>query len=164
MNSSTRRFRPEVLIVALVIGATFAVSTGPASASAKSSDSAPTLKDPSATGRKLGTGWLTTLQKGDRTKIAQWLAPNFLIQRADGTSADRKQYIANPATVGEFELGDIVIGKQHGNTLSVLWSVKVNEIIDGQTLSTNEAARITAYVWNGKRWQILAHGNFNVAT
>ena len=72
--------------------------------------------------------------------------------------------MARLATVGEFELGDIVIGKQNGNTLSVLWSVKVNEIIDGQTLSTNEAPRITAYVWNGKRWQVLAHGNFNVAT
>lgn len=120
---------------------------------------APQLSDPAATATELITTWLTTLQSGK--SVADLMAPNFQIQRADGTAADRDEYLANPAKVDEFSLGDTVIAAQSGNTLSVRWSILVSEVIDGVEYTDVEAPRLTVFEWTGASWQIVGYANFN---
>jgi hypothetical protein len=122
---------------------------------------APQLADPVATATELLTTWLETLKAGE--SVADLIAPNFQLQRADGSAADRDQYLANPATVSEYTFGDTIVASQSGNTLSVRWSVKVTEVINGQEYVDIEAPRITAFEWTGTAWQIVAYGNFNPA-
>ena len=126
--------------------------------------SAPRLEDPSATGRELITKWLTALKEGDLESIDEQLAPNFQIRRANGSTADKAQYLQSPAVVTSFELSEKFVGLQHGQTLSLNWAIKVDQIIDGVTYSNSEAPRMTSFEWNRDKWQIVTYANFNAPT
>jgi ABC-type uncharacterized transport system auxiliary subunit len=163
--TTTRSIPRAIAALTLLAAASFGLVACASSASKdEATTPAPELADPSRTGRKLVTEWLTALQQGDTKEIAASLAPNFQIQRADGSYSDRAAYIANPAKVDTFTLGDQVTGLQHGNTLSVHWTVEVDEVINGQTFKRGEAPRLTGFEWNGERWQIVTYANFNLPT
>jgi hypothetical protein len=163
--TKTSRLSRSVAVVALLAATSLALA-GCSSSSSKGGETtpAPKLENPSRTGRELVTAWLTALQEGDSEEIAASLAPNFQIQRADGSYSNRAEYIANPAKVDSFILGDQVVGKQRGDTLSVRWAVEVDEIINGQAFKQGEAPRLTGFAWNGERWQIVTYANFNLPT
>jgi hypothetical protein len=146
------------LALVLAVGGCTAESD-PAEGSDAAAVTAPVLRDPAATATELVTTWLETLQAGE--SVADLLAPNFQIQRADGSSADRDGYLAKPATVSEFTLGDNVEARQSGNTLSVRWSMKVTEVIEGVEYVDVVAPRLTVFEWTGAAWQIVGYGNFN---
>ena len=162
---TAKRLPRALAAVALLATASFGlVACSTSSSKDAAATPAPKLADPSRTGRELVTAWLTALQQGDTKEIAATLAPNFQIQRADGSYSDRAAYIANPAKVDTFTLGDRVTGLQHGSTLSVHWSVEVDEAINGKTFKQGEAPRLTGFAWNGERWQIVTYANFNLPT
>lgn len=129
--------------------------------SEKKVNPAPVLKDPSATGRALITKWMTALKDGDMAAIEALLAPNFQIRRADGSTANKEQYVKTPAVVSGFELSDQLVGLQSGQTLSVTWGMKAVETIGGVDYSAAEALRITGFEWNANKWQIVTYANFN---
>ncbi len=168
MNSAHRPHRTYVSVIAAV-GITLVMLVASACASDSdeaSSDTttatavtAPQLADPVATATALVTTWLETLQAGE--SVGNLMAPNFEIQRADGSSANREEYLAKPATVDEFTLGDTVVASQSGNTLSVRWSIKVTEEINGVQYTDVEAPRLTVFEWTGDAWQIVGYANFN---
>jgi phosphate-selective porin len=164
-SSQVRRAHrgPGAVVLAAVasMALAFAASAPVAVAGAATNDSAPKLKDPAATGRKLVTAWLTALQDKDSKEIAASLAPNFQIERADGSGTDRDGYLAKPATVDTFTLGDEIVARQSGGTLTVRWSVKISEQIGANQFRDVVAPRLTAFVWNRGRWQILSYANFN---
>ena len=148
-----------VALVALVIGS-FVVMPS-AGAGAASNGSAPTLKSPEATARKLVTAWLTALKDKDSAEIAASLAPNFQIERADGSGQDRAGYLAKPAVVTAFTLGDDMVAIQSGGTLTVRWGIKVSEQIGDNQFQNVEAPRLTTFIWQKGRWKILSYANFN---
>jgi len=155
MPSSRRRRGLLALLLALTTALTVAAC------SSSSPPAAPKLADPSATGRELVTAWLTALQQKDMASIDAQLAPNFQIQRADGSSSTKAEYLANPASIDTFELGDTLVGLQNANTLTVRWALKVTGETNGVTVPNKEAARLTGFEWNGERWQIITYANFN---
>lgn len=163
MTTRTRRPFRLLLVLSLAV-----VSMGLLAACSSSDDDAaavkpaPELADPSRTGERLITEWLDALQREDLDAVGAILAPNFQIQRADGTSADRAAYLENPAKVTEYALGPEIVGLQDDDTLSVRWSVEIDEVIDGQRLSRGNAGRLTGFHWNGERWQIVTYANFNL--
>jgi|GEM_PF-2597490 len=122
---------------------------------------APVLEDPSATGRELITKWLTALKDRDLESIEEQLAPNFQIRRANGSTANKEEYLKSPAVVTSFELSEKLVGLQHGQTLSLNWAIKVEETIGGITYSNSEAPRMTSFEWNTDKWQIVTYANFN---
>jgi len=122
---------------------------------------APKLEDPSATGRELITKWLTALKDRDLESIEEQLAPNFQIRRANGSTANKEEYLKSPAVVTSFELSEKLVGLQHGQTLSLNWAIKVEETIGGITYSNSEAPRMTSFEWNTDKWQIVTYANFN---
>lgn len=161
-HPATRARRARGLLTVLgAVALVLLIGAGCSGSSGSEGDSAPTLADPEATARDLVTDWLTVLRDEDADAVAASLAPNFQIQRADGTGADRTAYLAKPAVVEEFELGDDLTALQDGDTLTVRWSLRVTETIDGRDYDGVEAPRLTAFVWRDGRWQILAYGNFN---
>ena len=120
---------------------------------------APTLDNPSATARELLTTWLTTLQNGE--SVADIIAPNFQLQRADGSGVDRDEYLANQALVTEFVLGDEVYAVQSGQTLTVRWNILVSEEIDDVLYENIQAPRLTVFEWIDGAWLIVGYANFN---
>ena len=124
--------------------------------------STPKLKDANAKGEQLATKFLTLLQTKDAKGLNAFLDPALQLQRADGTGATKAEYLANPAAVTSFELGDTVTAVQHDDVLSVRWTLKVNLTIDGQPYRTTEAPRLSSFRWNGKTWRLVSHANFNV--
>jgi hypothetical protein len=101
--------------------------------SEKKVKSAPRLEDPSATGRELITKWLTALKEGDIESIEEQLAPNFQIRRANGSTANKEEYLKSPAVVTSFELSEMLVGLQHGQTLSLNWGIKVEDCVPAAT-------------------------------
>ena len=155
MSRSRRRY--SVLTLLLALTTTLAL----AACSSSSPAAAPKLADPSATGRELVVAWLTALQQKDLASLDAQIAPNFQLQRADGSSSNKAEYLANPASVDTYELGDTIVGLQSANTLTVRWAMKVKGQTNGVTVPDQEAARLTGFEWNGERWQIITYANFN---
>ena len=155
MSRSRRRY--SVLTLLLALTATLAL----AACSSSSPTVAPRLADPSATGRELVVAWLTALQQKDLASLDAQIAPNFQLQRADGSSSNKAEYLANPATVDTYELGDTIVGLQSANTLTVRWAMKVAGQTNGVTVPNKEAPRLTGFEWTGERWQIITYANFN---
>jgi len=131
------------------------------SACSSGSSGAPTLEDPAATGRELAVEFLDILQRADTAALEDFLAPAFQLQRADGSGYDRNEYLANPAVVNSFELGDEVIASQQGDLLVVRWATQANEVTEGTELSDASAPRLSTFVWSDGDWQLLSHANFN---
>lgn len=123
--------------------------------------SAPVLDDASATGRALAEQFIDILKRKDRDALAAFLAGAFQIQRADGTSADRAEYLTADINISSSELGPEVEGIQEGNTLTVRWSVKLVETVNGKPTSEVFAPRLSTFIWEGGTWALLAHANFN---
>lgn len=155
----TRRAAGLVLTVLIAAAATAGCSDS--DGARDSGTDAPELSDPAATARTLVTDWLTALRDEDSDAIAEALAPNFQIQRADGSGTDRAGYLADPAVVEDFRIADDITARQDGDTLTVRWSLEVSETIDGRQYDNVRAPRLTAFVWRDGAWQILAYGNFN---
>ena len=120
----------------------------------------PVLADPAATGRSLATEFLEILQKGDTGELDAFLDDSFQLQRADGSGANKAEYLANPAKVQAFKLGAELSAVQSGAVLSVRWSVVIDETINGKQIEKGEAPRLSAFVWRGDRWRLMAHANF----
>ena len=150
---------PRHGLLALLLALTTTLAL--AACSSSSPTVAPRLADPSATGRELVVAWLTALQQKDLASLDAQIAPNFQLQRADGSSSNKAEYLANPASVDTYELGDTIVGLQSANTLTVRWAMKVKGQTNGVTVPDKEAARLTGFEWNGERWQIITYANFN---
>lgn len=127
----------------------------------ESSAPAPVLADPNATGRELVTRFIEILRNSDRAALGDFLADAFQIQRADGTSASRDEYLNAEISISSFEIGPTVDAVQAGDTLTVRWSIKLQETIDGRPTGTSEAPRLSAFVWQNGTWRLLSHANFN---
>jgi len=117
-------------------------------------------RSPSATGGELATEFMTILS--EQAALEDFLADGFVIQRADGSTATRAEYLAAPIQVSTFELGEEVLGVQDGDVLVVRWAVKATEATDEGALAEDEAPRLSTFVWRDGTWRMVSHANFNV--
>jgi len=146
-----RGFRRVVL--SLVVGGAVLLS---------SCGSPSTLDDPAATGRELVTEFLTILGTDDTERLDDFLADGFQLLRANGSGATKAEYLANPAVVETFTIGEDLIAVQDGDVLTVRWSVALDESIAGTDYATNDAPRLSVFVRDGDDWRLIAHANFNL--
>ena len=149
---SLARLTLLLTLVATVLGA----SALPAAA-----ESAPRLRDPQAKGHELAREFLDTVASGDRARLARFLSRSFLLQRADGTHANKTEYLAAPATVTAATIGDDLEAVQTGAVLTVRWSVAIQSTIGGQPQATGFAPRLSVFHYEHGHWRIVAHANFN---
>jgi len=165
-----------VLLVALGAGA-FANCSGDDGESAPAPDeqtttttappvvddlSAP-LADPAATGRELAQRFLDIL--GNPTPaplLDEFLSPAFQLQRANGTFANKEEYLEQPASVARFTiLEEGFRAYQDGPALTVRFKVTIEEQIDGAELRVTDAERLGVFLRTSRGWQLVAWSNFN---
>lgn len=104
--------------------------------------------------------FFSLLQRNDVEGLDTFLSPGFQLIRADGSTADKPQYLANPADVTNFELSDFSVGRQ-GNAIVALYTVTTTEEIDRQLYTEDPRQRLSVFVDNDGEWQLIAHANLN---
>ncbi len=158
---SFSRTRPLVLALGLLA---LAVMFAPgASSKAATNKPAPRLAHPTRTATRLVNEFFTLIAHKDRAGLQRFLSPAFQVQRADGSSAEKPEYLTNLATINNFQLTK-VRGTQAGATLVVGYLATVEGLVNGKPYKPGPAPRLSVFAWSGTRWQLAAHANFNPLT
>lgn len=162
MTSATfRRLRPLAVALAAVVAlGSLAAATG--CSPDNGSDAVPVVKDVDETGRELATKFLSILESGDTAALDAFLDPTFQLQRADGTGATKAEYLADPAQVKSFDLGEDLRAQWNGSVLTVRYSIVVQAVVDGNEFGAGRAPRLSTFVWRDGSWRLASHANFNL--
>jgi hypothetical protein len=99
------------------------------------------------------------LQARDYAGLDDYLSPAFQLQRSDGSHATKEEYLENPSVVEDFDIVEVE-GTRVGDVRVIRSSFVAIETINGRPVSTEPAPRLSTFVWNGNRWQIVSHANF----
>ncbi len=103
--------------------------------------------------------WLNAIIAGP-TALETVLAPEFQIQRADGTGLDRAEYIGGgAATIIEIHGIENLVVTSHEGIMVVRYTLIVAETVGGVTVERH-APRITVFRREGETWLVVAHANF----
>jgi hypothetical protein len=88
------------------------------------------------------------------------LAPEFQVMREDGSSDDKRDYIATgiPHVAAIPEISRIAV-TGHGDVMVTRYVAKVRETRDGKVVEKT-APRLTVFRKEGDKWLAVAHGNF----
>lgn len=147
MTRSTARIALAVLLAGGVMAA------GAASAPT-------TLPDARKTGAQLVNRFMSQLQKDDVGKLNALLAPSFVAQRANGTWAPKRAYMAQLPQVQSYAITSSFSAYSHG-TLTVRWEVATDETLPGVPVGTAAAPRLSTFAWTKAGFVMTSHANFN---
>jgi hypothetical protein len=147
-----------VFLALVASSSTLAVST-PAGAAT----SAPRLANPTAVGRTLVVRYFVLLQRRDVAGLSSFLSPAFQLQRADGSGDGKTAYLHDLPSVENFRLTNVA-ATQAGSVLVVRYLATVTGEANGKPYTPGPAPRLSVFSWNGSRWQLIAHSNFNPLT
>ena len=152
----------KFLVVALFTAVTLSVAppTSAVSVAAGTSSSVQTSKRLDELGERLTNKYYALLQSKDIRGLREFLSPAFQLQRANGTGADRSEYLADLPTISDFAVSDLVTTRV-GDTLVVRFVATVAGSVDGSGFTPGPAPRISTYVRNDGRWRLVSHANFN---
>jgi hypothetical protein len=153
-----RRLRHGLFVVSTVVLLTGALVLAPAAATPRAQSS-----DPEVLGKQLATQFFTLIQKKDAAGLDKMLSPAFQLERADGTGSGKSEYLKSLPTLNSFELTDFS-AKRVGSVLAVRYLATATGVVNGKPYTPGAAPRLSVFVRNDKRWQIVAHANFNPLT
>ena len=153
-----RTFRLALVACALAL----MLSSG-LSAASTAARPAPRLGHPNAAAKQLVLRFFVLLQRKDRTGLERFLSPAFQVQRADGSASGKAEYLASLPTVIKFYISNLA-ATQAGGTLVVRYLARVEGRVNGKPYTPGPAPRLSVFAWNGQRWQLAAHANFNPLT
>lgn len=104
--------------------------------------------------------WWGALVAGTPAAVGAVLAPEFQMQRADGSGYNKTGYLksALPKIAALPEFSKVTVTGA-GDLLIVRYSVTVNETRDGKTVQKH-APRLTIFRKKGEAWLVAAHANF----
>jgi hypothetical protein len=153
-----RRRRHVVVVMCTIMLVTSALAFAPAAAAPRAQNS-----DAVETGKELATKFFTLIQKKDAAGLDKMLSPAFQLERADGTGSGKADYLKNLPTLNSFELSDFSASRV-GSVLVVRYLATATGIVNGKPYTPGPAPRLSVFARNGKRWQIVAHANFNPLT
>jgi len=112
------------------------------------------------TAKPLVTKFFTLVQNKDKAGLEKFMSPAFQLERADGTGSGKAAYLQNISTVQSFNLTDFQASRV-GDVLVVRYLADATGIVNGKPYSPGPAPRLSVFVRDGKKWQIVAHSNFN---
>jgi hypothetical protein len=124
---------------------------------------APRLANPTAAAKPLVVRFFVLLEHKDRAGLRRLLSRAFQVQRADGSASGKAMYLANLPTVIKFYISNLV-ATQAGGTVVVRYLARVEGRVNGKPYTPGPAPRLSVFAWNGGRWQLAAHANFNPLT
>lgn len=114
-------------------------------------------------GQRLVTRFWRLLKTGEPGELRAFLAPAFQVQRANGTGANRNQYVASFAAsikITDYALSGFKVTRT-GGLLVARYSVVTTETIDGVPYARAAAPRLSTFVRTPRGWRIASHANFN---
>ncbi len=148
----------------LLLTCALVLTIAPAAATARSGGRpAPKLANPNAAAKPLVIRFFTLLMREDRAGLERFLSPAFQVQRADGSGIGKKQYLAKLPTVTKFYLSNLTATKADA-VLVVRYLARAQGLVNGKPYTPGFAPRLSVFSWNGRRWQLAAHANFNPLT
>jgi hypothetical protein len=125
-------------------------------------EGAPALEDPTATSADLVDEYFSLLAARDTEGLDEFLSEAFIVQRSDGSSATKDEYLADYPEVGQFRISDLT-ARQDGDALVVRYDSAVEEErIEGERFTAAPAPRLSTFVWSDGDWRLTSHANFNV--
>jgi Domain of unknown function (DUF4440) len=124
---------------------------------------APQLANPTGIAKQLVDRFFALVAHKDRAGLDRFLSPVFQVQRADGSGSGKKAYLANLATIDRFRITQLR-ATQAGATLVARYLARVEGVVNGKPYTPGPAPRLSVFVWDGERWQLAAHANFNPLT
>jgi uncharacterized protein DUF4440 len=144
-----------LLVTALALAATACNSAAPAGTSP-----APSSEDAATVAQPLVNKLYQLLHDKDTAGLEAFLSPAFTLQRADGSSADKSDFIQRPADVIEFTVSGLT-ATQTGEVIVARYMADVVGTANGRPYSPGPAPRLSVFIWDGSQWQLVAHANFN---
>jgi len=121
-----------------------------------------TANAPTAKGTALVAQFFDLLKAGDTKGLEQFLSTAFLLQGADGGVLDKAAFVANPSKVASYALTNVRVTRT-GSVLVARYDVAATVTINGVEQARAPAPRLSVFVKDKNRWQMVAHANFNVA-
>lgn len=123
---------------------------------------APTrLASPDRTATQLLNRFFAALAADDAPRLTRLLSPAWMIQRANGTWADRATYVAAMPDVRQYRITD-VMARYAAPTLVVRSRTSTQEPNAAGTLVASPLApRLSTFTWMGGKWRMTSHANFN---
>jgi Domain of unknown function (DUF4440) len=122
--------------------------------------SAPQLANPASTAEELVNRFFALVAHKDRAGLETFLSSAFQVERADGSGSEKKAYLTKLATIQEFHITRLR-ATQAGGTLVARYLADVKGRVNGKPYTPGPAPRLSVFAWNGQRWQLVAHANFN---
>jgi len=147
------------VLAKFIVGAVVALVLTAASAQAAPRPSSPQMAQRDVANAVLAAEFLRINQAGDGVALRRLLSPDFLLQRSDGTYLTRAQYLLRPSKIEAYELSDVV-GTRTGDVRVIRYTLVATIEIDGKQISHDPAPRLSAFVWRGGAWRLIAHANF----
>ena len=99
------------------------------------------------------------LKANDALALEAMMAPGFQSVHSDGARDKGAELdLIGGLDLGEYTLGDFKV-TQNGPVLIVTYFVSVEETIGDHRMSTEPAARLTAFLLADDGWQWIAHAN-----
>ena len=132
--------------VPVAAAAPSAVSSGSSSVTAK--------------GTELVERFFDLLVDEDVAGLEKFLSPAFQLQGADGGFLTKADFLADPPDVESYELDGLQVTRT-GGVIVVRYDVTAVVTIDGTAQSRDPAPRLSVFTKGKKRWQLVAHANFN---
>ncbi len=162
MKTNACRVAVALLTLAAVSGCG-STTTAPDTTSASvpsSATAAAAASEDQRLGRELAEKFFGLLQSGDGAALDGFLDPAFQIARVDGSTADKTQYLRQPAKVENFRIADPAATRD-GDLLVVRYDVTTEEVIEGKSYSSKPKPRLSVFIDDDGAWRMLAHANLN---
>ena len=154
-------FSPRRFLAVVIAALAVVVSVGSATASTRPASQ---LANPTGAAKPLVLRFFVLAANKDRTGLQRLLSPAFQVQRADGSTEDKKQFLANLSrTVTNFYISNLSATQARG-TLVARYLARVEGSLNGKPYRPGPAPRLSVFAWNGGRWQLVAHANFDPLT
>jgi hypothetical protein len=88
-----------------------------------------------------------------------FLAPQFLIQRGDGSYLDKTQCLADPSEVDSFKIRGVV-GTRDADIRIIRFEANTKQRIEGKEVAGGWIPRLSTFVKEEGVWKLIAHANF----
>lgn len=138
-----------------------ALALAPAAAQAAKPPDTSALADRRASGLALMSAYSDLLILKDRAKLGRMLDDAFLIQRTDGSWADKTRYLAKLPDLRDYAFDQAQV-RRSGRMLTFRATATSVLTVNGEAYAPNPAPIMTVWRWTGERWLLVAQGNFNV--
>jgi Domain of unknown function (DUF4440) len=149
--------------ITLAVTIPLSAAIAPTVAGATVPSTATDASDAITTAKPLVDKFFTLVQKKDVAGLKKFLSPAFELQRADGTGANRSEYLGALPTVESFTLTNFSASRT-GSVLVVRYLADATGLVNGKPYAPGPAPRLSVFARTGGKWQIVAHANFNPLT